>query len=110
MAVDGKEVNVHMTADSDIQTEEHYFCSVALQVTIPTWLPATVLVNCHGPGLMIIETHRNFVKLQCSMTVQGLMDILSGKLLYVYNADLTAEPVNWLKFMIVQQHLMLCYA
>lgn len=60
-----------------------------------------MLVSYIGAALMMIETHGNVVESQCPMTTRGLMNILSGKLVYVCIAYLTAKPVKLSKFMIV---------
>lgn len=59
---------------------------------------------------MTIETYRNVVERQYFMPARDLMDILPGKALYVYIANLTAMPVNLPKFMIWYQRLMACRA
>lgn len=56
---------------------------VARHTTVFTHTPGAVLVSCQSTGLMKIEIHCNVVERQCSITVLGLMDILSGKLFYI---------------------------
>lgn len=64
-------------------------------------MQAAVLVMCQGSGLRTIETHANIVQEQCTMTAQGLMDILLENPLHIYILIMTAGPVNWPRIMIV---------
>lgn len=92
-------VNRHSKADTS--SDEFNLCYCHRQITIPTNLPAAVLVRFQGAWLMTFETHRNIVELWCSMTTRGPTDIFHGKLFYVYMLSMKARPVNFHKFMIV---------
>lgn len=62
---------------------------------------AAVLVTSQIAGFMTIKTHNNVVERWFSMTARDLIDLLAGKRLSVYIANLTAKPTHWPNFMIV---------
>lgn len=62
---------------------------------------AAVLVSCDGAGVMTVEARGHVVECQCSITTRDMMDILHGKPIFVYIANMTANPVRLQKFMIV---------
>lgn len=96
-----EQADVPTIADSATPIEEDYFCCVARQSTVPAYSQAVVLVTFRGAGLMRIENHWRIVEHRCSKTAQGLMDLLHGKPLYVFIANLPAKLVNLTKFMII---------
>lgn len=91
IATNTKELEVYGIPHCSTPTEEHYFCHVALQVTITAYFRGAVLAIYHCGGLIAVENHPNVVEHRCSMTVQGLINTLHGKHLHLYTANLTAK-------------------
>lgn len=71
--------------------DKDHFCRVARQITIPAHTQATVLVSCQGYKIKTIETNCNFGEGRYSMNARGLMQVLPGKLFYVYIAKFNGK-------------------
>lgn len=84
-------LNVDTASPNDALSDKFSSCFISCQIQIAIWSQAAVLVSSESAGLITIATHCWVFERQCSMTTKGLMDILLGKLVYVYLVNPTAK-------------------